>query len=65
MPYTSSAFSQILKNKGLDNLESINEATKRLLKTGELLLVKRDKRWFYIQPSELRDNDIIRNLIQK
>jgi hypothetical protein len=66
MPYfMSSTFSFVLKNKGLDDLESINEAAKRLLKSGDLILVKRGRRFFYIQHSELRIDDIILNQHQQ
>ena len=63
--FTSSTFLFVLKDKGLDDSESIAAATRRLLKTQELFLVKRGKRFFYIQPSELRVDDIIQNQHQQ
>ncbi|MFH1227304.1 MAG: hypothetical protein V1701_05305 [Planctomycetota bacterium] len=63
--YPSSTFSYVLRNKGEDDKESIAVATQRLLKNKQLLLVKRNKRYYYIQPHEVKDSDVIQNQSQK
>ena len=59
--FTSSTFSYVLRNKGEDGKESIATATQRMLKSKQLLLVKRKGRFFYIQPEELTESDVIQN----
>lgn len=63
--FTSSAFSYVLMNKGEDGKESIAAATQRMLESRQLISVKRKKRFFYIQPAELTESDVIQNQSQK
>ncbi len=60
----SSCFLFVLENK--KEKESIAEATKRMMKKGQILVVKQNGRLFYVKPDELKEDDVIHDMgIQK